>query len=308
MQNDSLKIKELAKECGFDACGITSTVSLPNDLEFLEQWISKGFNGDLAYMERHKSERANPSMLFPNAKSIIVVLLNYFSKQKFQPDTPLIAKYAWGKDYHFVVKEQLRQLLFRIQTEVKHCNGIAFCDSAPLFERRLAENAGLGWIGKSTMLINPILGSYCFIGELLLDIELEYDKPTKNRCGNCEACLQACPTKAISSPCVLNATKCISYQTIEQKGNIENEISALSGLKLFGCDTCLDVCPWNKKAKQHNNALLNASSDFLSMTKSDWENFSRSDFKRLFKNSPLQRAGYRKLRNRLDQLGFLTKR
>ena len=306
--NDSLKIKELAKVCGFDACGITSAECLPKDSHYLQQWLNNRFNGDMAYMENHKEKRSNPKLLIPEAKSIVVVLLNYYSKLQQQPDVPQIAKYAWGKDYHFIIKEKLKELLSLIQNEVKPCNGTAFCDSAPLFERRLAERAGLGWIGKSTMLINPNLGSYCFIGELLLDIELEYDQPIESKCNNCEACLNACPTKALLKPFSLNASKCLSYQTIELKSDIEKDILPYSGLKLFGCDNCIEVCPWNKKAIQNNTTQLQPTIDFLSMTKKDWENFSRSDFKRLFKNSPLQRAGYKKLRNRLNQMGFISNR
>ena len=306
--NDSLKIKELAKVCGFDACGITSAECLPKDSHYLQQWLNNRFNGDMAYMENHKEKRSNPKLLIPEAKSIVVVLLNYYSKLQQQPDVPQISKYAWGKDYHFIIKKKLKELLSLIQSEVKPCNGTAFCDSAPLFERRLAERAVLGWIGKSTMLINPNLGSYCFIGELLLDIELEYDQPIESKCNNCEACLNACPTKALLKPFSLNASKCLSYQTIELKSDIEKDILPYSGLKLFGCDNCIEVCPWNKKAIQNNTTQLQPTIDFLSMTKKDWENFSRSDFKRLFKNSPLQRAGYKKLRNRLNQMGFISNR
>ena len=305
MENNATRIKVLSTECGFDACGIASADFLPSDSDYLKQWISNGFNGNMAYMENHQTLRENPRNLMPEAKSVVVVLLNYYSTLRFQPDTPQIAKYAWGNDYHFVMKTQLNHLLSRIQSEIQPCHGIAFCDSAPIFERRLAERAGLGWIGKSSMLINPELGSYCFIGELLLDIELTYDKPQTARCGNCEACLKACPTKALLAPHVLNASKCLSYQTIEKKGDMEQNMVQLAGKKLFGCDTCLEVCPWNRKAKQNNHLQLQPANDFLSMSKTDWKNFSRSDFKRLFKNSPLQRAGYRKIRNRLDQLGFI---
>ncbi len=298
------QIKLLARECGFDACGIAPATCLNDDLQHLDGWLAQGFNGTMAYMQNHREKRTDVRRLVEGTRSVVVVLLNYFSTEQQKNSTPHIARYAWGNDYHFVVKQMLSELLQRINEEIAPCQGVAFCDSAPVFERRLAEQAGLGWIGKSAMLINPEFGSYCFIGELLLDIELPTDTPMADRCGNCTACLQACPTQALQKAHTLNASRCLSYQTIEHKGNIEAHLAPCAGNRLFGCDTCLEVCPWNRKARQNHTPTLQPSEEFLKMTREDWEHFSRSDFRRLFKNSPLQRAGYRKLRNRLDEMGF----
>ncbi len=307
MQNAE-RIKLLAHECGFDACGIASATCLKDDLHHLDRWLAQGFNGTMEYMQNYREKRADVRRLVEGTRSVVVVLLNYFLTAQPHTDTPRIARYAWGHDYHYVVKKMLSELLQRINVEITPCRGVAFCDSAPVFERRLAQQAGLGWIGKSTMLINPEFGSYCFIGELLLDIELPPDTPMENHCGNCTACLQACPTKALQTTHTLNAARCLSYQTIEHKGDIEAHLAPYAGNRLFGCDACLEACPWNRKAQQNHTPALQPSEEFLKMTRADWEQFSRSDFRRVFKNSPLQRAGYRKLRNRLDELGFTSNR
>lgn len=302
MKNLSQQIKNIAIEIGFDACGITSPKSLYSDSEYLNNWISNNFHGEMHYMENHREKRTNIQLLHEGTKSIVVVLLNYFTNKQQLADVPYIAKYAFGNDYHYVVKNKLYQLLERIKTEVADCNGISFCDSAPIFERRLAEQAGLGWIGKNTQLINPRLGSFCFIGELLLDIELQSDSPLPNRCGDCDLCLKNCSTKALFAPYKINATRCISYQTIEKKGDVDYEIKEFCKTNLFGCDACQNSCPWNKKAIQNNITELQPSEDFLKMTIEDWESFSRKDYNRLFKKTPLSRAGYQKLRNRRDEI------
>ncbi len=307
MKNNSQLIKKIAIEVGFDACGITSPKPFLSDKEFLDNWIKNNFHGEMRYMENHREKRTDIKLLREDTKSVVVVLLNYFSnKQQFE-GVPYVSKYAFGNDYHYVVKNRLRQLLERIKTEIVNCNGTAFCDSAPIFERRLAEEAGLGWIGKNTQLINPQLGSFCFIGELLLNIELEPDNPIPNRCGSCDLCLKSCPPKALFAPHKINATRCISYQTIEKKGDVDSGIKSFCKKNLFGCDICQNICPWNKKAIQNNIPELQPSEDFLKMTLEDWNNFERKDYNRLFKNTPLARAGYQKIRNRRDEILIKTK-
>lgn len=307
MKNIEQQIKNIAIEVGFDACGITFPQPLISDNNYLSTWISNNFHGEMHYMENHREKRTNVQFLCEGTKSIVVVLLNYFTQKHQLEDVPYVAKYAYGKDYHYVIKNRLYQLLERIKTEVIHCNGTAFCDSAPIFERRLAEQAGLGWIGKNTQLINPKLGSFCFIGELLLDIELKADTPIANRRGNCDLCLKNCPSKALFSPNKINATRCISYQTIEKKGSVDAELEDFCKKNLFGCDVCLNVCPWNKKATENHIPELQPSEEFLKMTKKDWELFARKDYNRLFKNTPLARAGYQKLRNRRDEILAIKK-
>lgn len=302
MKKHSQQIKELAIEVGFDACGITSPKPFLSDRKFLDDWIKNNFHGEMRYMENHREKRTDMQLLHEGTKSVVVVLMNYFTNKQQSKEVPYVSKYAFGNDYHYVVKKRLRQLLERIKSEIADCDGIAFCDSAPIFERRLAEQAGLGWIGKNTQLINPQLGSFCFIGELLLDIELDYDNPIPNRCGNCDLCINSCPSKALFSPHKINATRCISYQTIEKKGEVDTEIKSLCKNNLFGCDICQNVCPWNKKAMQNNTPEFQPSEEFLKMTLEDWNNFTRKDYNRLFKNTPIARAGYQKIRNRRDEI------
>lgn len=300
---NSVDVKQLALKCGFDACGICTPTPLTEASKHLASWLAQGYNGEMGFMLNHTNLRNNPINLFPNCRSIIVVLLSYYTPQQQHPNTPSIAKYAWGNDYHYIVKQRLNTLLEHINREIAPCKGIAFCDSAPLFERELAQRAGLGWIGKSSLIIHPQLGSYCFIGELLVDIAIEADAPMQERCGNCSACIASCPTQAIVSPHTINANRCIAYQTIEKKGDVDSHLHSCN--QLFGCDKCLEACPWNKRLKTASPNAIAPNTTMLNMTPSDWNQFTRSDYKRLFLNTPLSRAGYRKLRNRLNQLGFL---
>ena len=289
------EIKAKALQLGFDACGIAKAELLADDARTLQTWLNKGYHANMSYLENHFDKRTNPQLLVHGAQSVIVVLLNYFPAQTQPESAPQIAKYAYGKDYHFIIKEKLKQLQAFIDGQAPN-ESMVFCDSAPVLERRWAQRAGLGWIGKSGLLIHPTLGSYCLIGELITTLSLDYDTPQKERCGTCTACIKACPTEALSAYEV-NANRCISYLTIEHRDTISDEFTSCMGNRLFGCDACLDACPWNKKAKAHHTAELEPHEQLFTL---DWNHFSRSTFKQLFKHSALERAGYQKLKKRLD--------
>ena len=289
------EIKAKALHLGFDACGIAKAELLADDARTLQTWLNKGYHGNMSYLENHFDKRTNPQLLVNGAQSVVVVLLNYFPAQLQPESAPQIAKYAYGKDYHFIIKEKLKQLQAFIDEQAPN-ESMVFCDSAPILERRWAQRAGLGWIGKSGLLIHSTLGSYCLIGELITTLPLDYDTPQKERCGTCTACIKACPTEALSAYEV-NANRCISYLTIEHRDTISDEFTSRMGNRLFGCDACLDACPWNKKAKAHHTAELEPHEQLFTL---DWNHFSRSTFKQLFKHSALERAGYQKLKKRLD--------
>jgi epoxyqueuosine reductase len=298
------KIKNKALELGFDAVGISSAEKLSKEKKILEQWINKGYNGRLSYMERNIEKRENPSLLFENTQSILSVLLNYYPNDQCKTDSYQISKYAYGTDYHFVIKDRLMQLANYIQEEhFEHAQMRPFVDSAPVFDKAWASKSGLGWIGKNSMLIHKKLGSFVFVGELFIDQKLEADKPFEaNYCGNCTACIDACPTHAIVRPGEIDARKCISYHTIESKDDIPE--SVLIGMKseIFGCDICQDVCPWNRKAKEHQIAEFNRNKVISQWGKTDWEKMTKADFKEHFKSSPLFRTGYKKVMKTIEQL------
>ncbi|MDR0830794.1 MAG: tRNA epoxyqueuosine(34) reductase QueG [Prevotellaceae bacterium] len=292
LQLTTEQIKDLALKLGFDDCGFADTDPLFADEKFLRDWLSKSYNGEMSYMENYFDKRIAPKKLVENAKSVVVVLLNYKPEKVLEKNVPQIAKYAYGVDYHFVIKQKLNQLLEKINSEIVTCNGIAFVDSAPVLERALAQKAGLGWIGKNSMLINRKFGSFCFIGELFLDIELEYSQPAENHCNKCENCIKNCPTKAIISPKIVDARRCLSYLTIEHRSEIPAEFKPLLGNRLFGCDTCNDVCPYNKTSPPHKTPEFSPQEEFYNF---DWQTITRGKFDRFFKNSPLKRAGFKKI-------------
>lgn len=291
-------IKTEALRIGFGACGIAKAEFMEKEATWLKQWLEQGNNANMHYMSNYFDKRTNPQLLLEGAQSIVVVLLNYFPQQQQTTQTPQIAKYAYGQDYHFVVKQKLRQLQDFIQTHADHTSTV-FCDSAPLLERSLAQRAGLGWIGKSGLLIHPDMGSYTFIGEIITTLSLDYDTPQTNRCGICSACLEACPTKALYAPYQLNANRCISYLTIEHRDDISEDLKGMMGNRLFGCDACLDACPWNKRAIANNTPELQPHPELFTL---DWKHFKRSDYNRLLKSSALARVSYQKLRHRLNDL------
>ena len=302
----SRQIKEKAFELGFSACGISPVRCLDEERDRLQNWISKGMNASMAYMANHFEMRLDPGKIEEGAKSVISVLINYYPSQKqADPAAPIIAKYAYGKDYHLVVKEKLNNLLIFIQSSVSPCRGRAFVDSAPVLERSLAKAAGLGWIGKNSLLISKEYGSYVFIGELIIDLELNYDAPfTGDYCGSCTRCIDACPTSAIVSPRTIDARKCISYHTIENKEEVPEPIRENLHNQLFGCDICQDVCPWNKKAKPNQSIDFIPVEGLLEMKKEDWLDLTRSTYNRIFKHSAFERAGYERIRR---NAGYLKK-
>lgn len=299
--NKSELIKKKALELGFLACGISKADFLANEKEALEEWLTERRQGEMYYIERNFDKRLDPRLLVENAKTVISVLLNYFPKETQEDKSaPVISKYAYGTDYHFVLKDKLFALLKFIQSEIADCNGRAFVDSAPVLDRAWAAKAGLGWIGKNTNLISIEHGSFFFIGELIIDLDLEPDdKLVRNHCGNCTRCIDACPTSALVEPFVLDARKCISYQTIEKKGAIDESLKGKFENRVFGCDICQDVCPWNLKSVFHQVIELEPKSGLLKMSKSEWEQLDKAKFEKLFANSAVNRAGFEGLERNL---------
>jgi epoxyqueuosine reductase len=298
-------VKTRAAELGFDACGISRAGLLEEDSNRLSDWLAAGHNGSMGYMANHFDKRVNPALLVEGAKSVISVLLNYYTeKSQADPNAPVISKYALGKDYHYVLKERLSKLLSYIQSELVPCQGRAFVDSAPVLEKTLAKEAGLGWIGKNTLLINPRMGSYIFIGELILDVELDYDEPFGNNlCGSCTRCMDSCPTGAIIAPSRLDARKCLSYLTIETKEEVPESLAENFSNRLVGCDICQQVCPWNSKAQQNEVPEFLPKTELLNMSANDWQQFDRQAYKRLFKGTAVERAGFSRI---IRTLGLLS--
>lgn len=292
-------IRNKALELGFDFCGFAKAERLSKNEEFLRKWLDKGLHAAMQYMENNFEKRVDPRVLEPGAKSVVSVLLNYFPKHKQNEETPQVAKYAYGLDYHFVIREKLNALLDYINNEIAPCNGRGFTDSAPLLDRAWAAKAGLGWIGKNTNLIVPQKGSYFFIGELIVDIELEYDEPINDFCGSCTKCIQACPTNALVMPYLLDSKRCISYQTIENKSEIPEKLKGKFQNWIFGCDICQDVCPWNKKPEPTREPDFSPKKTFLEMTKEDWHNIDEDSFRELFRKSPLKRTKYSGIKRNL---------
>ncbi|MDD3080188.1 MAG: tRNA epoxyqueuosine(34) reductase QueG [Paludibacter sp.] len=303
-------IKKSALEIGFDACGIAAAEELRDDAVFLKSWLDAGKNGEMHYLERNFEKRINPQIMVSGCKSVVVVLLNYFPEQQQPSNAPRIARYAYSEtDYHSVIKQKL-QLLENTIVE-KYGEGAvnknyqhSFVDSAPVLERRWAQRAGLGWIGRHTQLIAPGIGSYCFIGVLMLNVETKYDRSVENRCGKCTRCVDACPTKALNGRS-LDARLCISYQTIEKKTEVDEAIKPkLSGCTL-GCDICAEVCPWNRKwAKPHQHEALKPVSEILEWEGEKWSGLSEEEFNRMFKYSAVKRAGYEKMK---QNIAIITK-
>ena len=296
-------------ELGFDACGVAKAEFLEEDSVFFKQWLADGFHATMSYLERNADKRFDPRVMVEGCKSVVVALMNYYPAENQHTNAPKIAKYAYSKtDYHAVIKEKLLRLEQRVTQQFgDECfnpnRQHLFVDSAPVLERRWGEKAGLGWIGRNKMLINPQFGSYFFLGELFINQELEYDTPLKNRCGTCRKCLDACPTRALTEQNGLNANRCISYQTIENKSDIDVEIQdKLSGWT-FGCDICNDVCPWNKsRAKPHGNNGLETMPEIIEWSETDWKSLDKQRFNHVFKYSAIQRAGFEKLKK---NIGFI---
>ena len=295
-------IKQKAAELGFSACGITSAGRLSEQEQFLRNYLEKNYNGTMNYMANHFDMRLDPSLLVPGARSIIVVLMNYFPPRMQQGSkAPIVSKYAYGNDYHKVIKKKLKELFDYINSEIGICSGRYFTDSAPILERTWAVKAGLGWIGKNGLLLNKQLGSFFFIGELIIDMELQPDTPfEKEYCRSCTQCLNACPTKAFVAPYVLDSRKCISYLTIELKKFIPESFHPHMMNRIYGCDICQDVCPWNQKAKPHNIEELNPNQEMLNMNGQQWLQLSQEQFDKLFSKSAIKRAGFSKLKENIS--------
>ncbi|MTI32060.1 tRNA epoxyqueuosine(34) reductase QueG [Xanthovirga aplysinae] len=294
-------IKEKARELGFEFCGISKAEFLEDQAPKLESWLKAGMHGKMGYMENHFDKRLDPRKLVEGAKSVISLGFNYFPEKDLAKEENFkIAKYAYGKDYHFVLKDKLKSLLAFIQVEIGEVSGRAFVDSAPVMERTWAERSGLGWTGKHSLLINKGMGSFFFLAELIIDLELEYDGPVKDYCGTCTRCMDACPTNAIPEPYVVDGSKCISYFTIELKEEIPQEVKGKFENWIFGCDICQDVCPWNRFAKSHQEPAFKPHSLMEEMDKGEWEDISREVFNEIFRKSPVKRTKLEGLRRNIE--------
>lgn len=281
----------------FDAIGVAAIGPIEDEMRHLELWLEKGYAGDMRYMHNNLHLRANPKELLPEAKSMIMVLMNYYPRRWQPADKPQIAAYAYGNDYHHIVKSKLSQLAEEINKVAPHSYAV-FCDSAPVLERYWASRAGLGWIGRNGMLVNPRLGTFTFIGTLITSLDLEPNKEMGNRCGTCRRCVDACPTNAILNK-TIDARRCLSYQTIEKRGDIDNELIEVAKNTLYGCDRCQLACPWNRFAHPHNHLELEPIEEIFEL---DWASMSRSEFYRKLKFSPMQRAGLKKIKARYEQI------
>jgi epoxyqueuosine reductase len=298
---NTIFIKNKCLALGFDYCGIARAEKLDDDARRLEAWLSKGMHGNMQYMENYFDLRIDPTKLVPGAKSVITLLINYFPHERQKVETPKIAKYAYGQDYHEVIRAKLKQLLLMMKQEIGEINGRGFVDSAPVLERAWATKSGLGWIGKNGNLLNKQAGSFFFIATLVVDIELVYDDPfAKDYCGSCRRCIDSCPTDAILDNKVVDGSKCISYYTIELKDALLPEhLKSRFAEWMFGCDVCQDVCPWNRFSKPHNEINFTPLPHILNFTSNDWEELTEESFKQIFKNSPLKRRKFEGIKRNL---------
>lgn len=294
-------IKEAAARLGFAFCGISRAGFLEEEANRLDAWLQRGYHGRMSYMENHHDMRLDPTKLVPGARSVVSLVYNYYPKTDLGRDgEPKVAKYAYGEDYHFIIREKLKQLLSEIRDSIGEINGRVFVDSAPVMERAWAARSGLGWIGKNSLLLNRTMGSFFFLAELIIDLELVYDGPVKDYCGTCTACMDACPTDAIPEPYVVDGSKCISYFTIELKEAIPEDHKGQFQDWIFGCDICQDVCPWNRFSKPHDEPRLDPSPELSSMTREDWLEITRETFDRVFGRSPLKRTRFEGLKRNID--------
>lgn len=289
ISNNTSLIKSIAADLGFSFCGISKAEFLKEDAPRLEEWLKRGYHGKMGYMENHFEKRLDPTLLVPGAKSVISLIYNYYPKKKLNGDLK-IAKYAYGEDYHFVIKDKLKTFLQQIHEQIGEVDGRAFVDSGPVMERTWAKKSGIGWIGKNSLLLNKSMGSFFFLAELIVDLELEYDGPVKDHCGTCTACMDACPTEAIPQPYVVDGSKCISYFTIELKEEIPTEVKGKFNNWIFGCDICQDVCPWNSFSKPHQETRFNPHSELGNMKQQDWKEITEEVFQKLFKKSAVKRT------------------
>lgn len=292
-------VKATARRLGFSFCGISRAEFLDEEAPKLEEWLNRGYQGKMGYLENFFDKRLDPTLLVPGAKSVVSLLYNYFPKQELGGSTYKIARYAYGEDYHTVVREKLNTFMDELRSAIGDVNGRAFVDSAPVMERAWAKRSGLGWIGKNSLLLNRDAGSYFFLAELIIDLELNYDGPIKDYCGTCTACMDACPTDAIPEPYVVDGSKCISYFTIELKEEIPSDVHGKFDNWIFGCDICQEVCPWNRFARPHDEPRFEPPEELRSMTTNDWREITEERFRYVFRNSPLKRAKYQGIKRNL---------
>lgn len=291
-------VKRLARDLGFDFCGISKAGFLEEEAPRLEKWLKENRHGEMKYMENYFDKRLDPTKLVDGARSVISLLYNYYPEQKQISGSPKVSKYAYGNDYHDIVKSKLQEMLSEMKDQLGDFNGRAFVDSAPVLDKAWAKKSGLGWIGKNSNLINKNQGSFFFIAELIVDIEFEYDGPVKDFCGTCTRCIDACPTDAIIEPYVVDGSKCISYLTIELKEEIPSSFKGKMDGWAFGCDVCQDVCPWNRFSKSHNEPAFN-NTVLMNFSEAEWHDITEETFKVIFKNSPVKRTKYKGLKRNL---------
>ncbi len=294
-------VKQIAQSLGFDFCGISKAEFLEEEAPRLEKWLKNNYHGEMQYMENYFDKRLDPSLLVEGAKSVVSLLYNYYPEKKEEEnDVPKISKYAYGTDYHLVIKDKLHLFLEKLREQIGAINGRVFVDSAPVLEKAWAAKSGIGWVGKNANLINKQQGSFFFLAELIIDVELEADGPIKDYCGTCTRCIDACPTNAIVEPYIVDGSKCISYLTIELKNQIPTEFKNKMDNWFFGCDVCQDVCPWNSFSKPHNEPLFNNHSGFLNFKEHEWQDMTEEVFKTVFKNSAVKRTGFKGLKRNLE--------
>lgn len=294
-------IKRIAADLGFEACGISKARFLEEEAPKFENWLNKNYHGQMGYMANHFDKRLDPQKLVQGAKSVVSLIYNYYPQQELnQQNKYKIAKYAYGKDYHEVIKDKLRRFLEEARDKIGDVDGRVFVDSAPVMERQWAQLAGLGWLGKNGLLLNQKKGSFYFLAELVIDLELDYDNPVADHCGSCTRCIDACPTEAIVQPGVVNGSQCISYFTIELKSN--EAIPANKPFKnwVFGCDICQDVCPWNRFSKQHNEPSFSPNDTLTNMSSADWEELTQETFSKVFSKSAVKRTKHAGLMRNIE--------
>lgn len=296
-------IKTQAKNLGFDFCGIAKAGFLEEEAPKLEAWLHQNYQGEMAYMANHFDKRLDPTKLVEGAKTVVSLVYNYFPKKELfqEKDSYKIAKYAYGQDYHHVIKDKLKVLLENLRQEIGEIGGRAFVDSAPVMERQWAQKSGLGWLGKNSLLLNKEMGSFFFLAELVIDLEVAPDPPMlKDYCGTCTKCIDACPTDAIVQPSVVDASKCISYLTIELKENIPAAFKGKMENWVFGCDICQDVCPWNRFSKPHQEPLFDPKPELEEMTNRDWEEITEETFSKVFSKSAVKRTKFNGFLRNID--------
>jgi epoxyqueuosine reductase len=293
-------IKQEAKALGFDQCGISKAEFLEAEAPRLEKWLTQNMHGEMGYMANNFDKRLDPTKLVEGSKSVISLIYNYYPEHDLaKDDNYKIAKYAYGQDYHFVIKDKLKSLFNKLASEIGEINGRVFVDSAPVHERAWAAKSGLGWVGKNSLLLNQKMGSFFFLAEIILDVELAYDAPVSDHCGTCTKCIDACPTQAIPEAFVVDGSKCISYLTIELKNEIPNSFQGKFEDWVFGCDICQDVCPWNRFSSSNNEPAFSPHPDLNQMSKENWEEITEEVFQKVFKKSPLKRTKFSGLKRNI---------